>query len=143
MNAAFGGSLVSFTLLRLRVIAGRDCRDSVMPQSNNSTLFTKGFYFNFKDSFYGEIEPLSASGRRTLPHVGFLATPLLPCGKFDDPVRKFTGSDNLGSASDNLTWAIHAFVHFAWIYSREQILFCDMQGMTRKYKERDKLLIRA
>ncbi|KJA15082.1 hypothetical protein HYPSUDRAFT_149593 [Hypholoma sublateritium FD-334 SS-4] len=86
------------------------------------------FYFNFKDSFYGEIEPLSASGRRTLPHVGFLATPLLPCGRFDDPVKKFTGSDNLGPASDDLTCAIHAFVHFAWVYSREQILFCDVQG---------------
>lgn len=91
--------------------------------------FILEFYFNFKDSFYGEIEALSASGRRTLPHLGFLATPLLPCGRFDDPVRKFTGSDNLGPADDNLTQAIHAFVHFAWVYSREQLLFCDMQGL--------------
>ncbi|KIM43483.1 hypothetical protein M413DRAFT_381678 [Hebeloma cylindrosporum] len=93
------------------------------------------FYFNFKDSFYGEIEPLSASGRRTMPHIGFLATPLLPCGRYDDPIRKFTGSDNLGPAKDSLTQAIHAFVHFAWIYSREQVLFCDMQG-TRDHKKK-------
>ncbi|KAF8967103.1 kinase-like domain-containing protein [Flammula alnicola] len=92
------------------------------------------FYFNFKDSFYGEIEPLSASGRRTFPHLGFLATPLLPCGRYDDPVQKFTGSDNLGPANDGLTQAIHAFVHFAWVYSREQLLFCDMQG-TRDRKK--------
>ncbi len=137
MNVAFGGSLVSFIHLQLQVIADWDCRDLIISTSNSSThhsLFDKGFYFNFEDSFYGEIEPLSASGHRTLPHVGFLATPLLPCGKFDDPVQKFTGSDNFGSASDNLTWAIHAFVHFAWVYSREQILFCDMQGTSRKYK---------
>lgn len=94
----------------------------------NWNQLVPAFYFNFKDSFYGEIEPLSASGHRTLPHLGFLATPLLPCGRYDDPVRKFTGSDNLGPANDNLTQAIHAFVHFAWVYSREQLLFCDMQG---------------
>ncbi|KAF8238077.1 hypothetical protein L208DRAFT_1375366 [Tricholoma matsutake] len=75
------------------------------------------FYFNFKDAFFGEIEPLSASGRRSLPHIGFLATPLLLCGCFDDPVKKFTGSDNLGPAKDSMTQAVHAFVHFGWIYS--------------------------
>ncbi|KAK2459392.1 hypothetical protein APHAL10511_008590 [Amanita phalloides] len=75
------------------------------------------FYFNFKDMFYGEIEPLSASRHCSIPHIGFLATPLLPCGHFDDPVKKFTGSDNLGPANDSMTQAVHAFVHFAWIYS--------------------------
>ncbi|KAF8811205.1 hypothetical protein BYT27DRAFT_7277825 [Phlegmacium glaucopus] len=68
--------------------------------------------------FYGEIEPLSASGCRTIPYLSFLATLLLPCGHFDDPIQKFTGSDNLGPANDNLTQAIHAF-----------LLFCDMQGI--------------
>jgi hypothetical protein len=69
--------------------------------------------------FYGEIEPLSAFRRRSIPHTGFLATPLLPCGCFDD----------LGPANDGVTQVVlHAFVHFAWIYSREQLLFCDMQG---------------
>src|SRR5271156_4000497 len=72
----------------------------------NLKSFLLAFYFNFKDSFYGEIEPLSASGRRTLPHLGFLATPLLPCGHYDDPVQKFTGSDNLGPADNGLTQAI-------------------------------------
>jgi hypothetical protein len=65
----------------------------------------------------------AASGRRTLPHLGFLATPLLPCGHYDDPVHKFMGSDNLGPANENLTQAIHAFIHFAWICSQEQLLF--------------------
>ncbi|KAF8805081.1 hypothetical protein BYT27DRAFT_7258664 [Phlegmacium glaucopus] len=87
------------------------------------------FCFNFKDSFYGEIEPLSASGCHTIPYLGFLTIPLLPCGRFDDPIQKFTGSNNLGPANDNLTQAIHAFVHFAWAYSQEQLLFCDMQGI--------------
>ena len=95
----------------------------------NQNQFLPAFYFNFKDSFYREIELLSASGCRTLPHLGFLATLLLPCGRYDDPVRKFIGSDNLGPAKDNLTQAIHAFVHFAWVYSQEQLLFCDMQGL--------------
>lgn len=90
--------------------------------------FLLAFYFNFDGAFYGEIEPLSASQHRSIPHVGFLATPLLPCGRFDDPVTKFTGSDNLGPADDILTQAVQAFVHFAWRYSREQLLFCDMQG---------------
>jgi len=91
--------------------------------------FHPGFYFNFNNAFYGEIEPLSATEHRALPHLGFLATPLLPCGRFDDPVKKFTGSDYLGPANDAMTQAVHAFVHFAWIYSHEQLLFCDMQGV--------------
>jgi hypothetical protein len=99
------------------------------PQCPLINQFPSVFYFNFKRAFYGEIEPLSASSRRSIPHVGFFATLLLPCGRFDDPVKKFTGSDYLGPANDNMTQAIHAFVHFAWIYSREQLLFCDMQGL--------------
>ena len=50
--------------------------------------------------------------------------------RYDDPVRKFTGSDHLGPANNNLIQVIHAFVHFAWVYSREQLLFCDMQGLS-------------
>ena len=92
-------------------------------------LLTPAFYFNFKDAFYGGIEPISASGHRSIPHIGFLATPLLPCGRFDDPVKKYSGSDILGPANDTMTQAVNAFVHFGWIYSREQILFCDMQGL--------------
>jgi len=94
------------------------------------SLLPPAFYFNFKGSFYGEIEPLSASGRRCLPHLGFLATPLLPCGRFNDPVQKFTGNDELGPAKNLMTQAVHAFVHFAWIYSYKQLVFCDMQGLS-------------
>ncbi|KAF8222313.1 hypothetical protein L208DRAFT_1203515, partial [Tricholoma matsutake] len=84
------------------------------------------FYFNFKDAFFGEIE--LTSGHCSLPHIRFLATPLLLCGCFDDPVKKFTGSDNLSPANDSMTQAVPAFVHFGWVYSQEQLLFCDMQG---------------
>lgn len=104
-------------------------------------LLLLAFYFNFKDSFYREIEPLSSStsGRRGhgLPHLGFLATPLLPCGRFDNPVKKFSGSDELGPANDLMTQAVHAFVHFAWIYSYKRLVFCDMQGRySSRYQQR-------
>ena len=48
----------------------------------NQNQFLPAFYFNSKDSFYWEIEPFSASGHHTLPHLGFLAMPLLPCGQW-------------------------------------------------------------
>ena len=93
-------------------------------------LLWPAFYFNFKGSFYGEIEPLSASGHCCLPHLSFLATPLLPCGCFNDSVQKFTGNNELGPAKNLMTQAVHAFVYFAWIYSHKQLVFCDMQGLS-------------
>ncbi|KAH9479297.1 hypothetical protein JR316_0007886 [Psilocybe cubensis] len=86
------------------------------------------FYFNFEGSFYGELEPLSASGKKSLPHIAFLATPMLPSGRYDEPIKKFTGSDKIGPAYDMMTKTIHAYVHFAFIYTRGSILFCNMQG---------------
>ncbi|KAF8625620.1 hypothetical protein AX17_006805 [Amanita inopinata Kibby_2008] len=87
------------------------------------------FYFNFKDSIFGEMSgSVTESEGRIVPHQHFLATRLLPCGKVDGNVRKFTGSDNIGDASDDITKAIHAFAHFSLLYSHGHILFCDLQG---------------
>jgi len=44
------------------------------------------------------------------------------------PGEEIHRSDYLSPANDAMTQAVHAFVHFAWTYSHEQ-LFCDMQGM--------------
>jgi len=45
-----------------------------------------GFYFNFKDSIFGEIQGTVTLGGRIIPHQHFLATLLLPCGKVDGEV---------------------------------------------------------
>ena len=73
------------------------------------------------------------SGGRIIPHQHFLATLLLPCGKVDGEVRKFTGNDDIGDASDDITKAVHAFAHFSLLYSQEHILFCDLQGVSQSY----------
>jgi hypothetical protein len=87
------------------------------------------FYFNFKDSILGEIQNSPSSGSRIIPHRYFLATLLLPCGKVDGEIRKFTGNDDIGAAPiDDITKAVHAFAHFSLLYSLEHILFCDLQG---------------
>jgi hypothetical protein len=86
------------------------------------------FYFNFQGSIYGEIRASRSSGSRIVPHNFFLATLLLPCGKLDGKVRKFTGSDDIGDAPDSMTKAVHAFAHWSLLYSQGHILFCDLQG---------------
>ncbi|KAF8231281.1 hypothetical protein L208DRAFT_1277858, partial [Tricholoma matsutake] len=53
---------------------------------------------------------------------------LLPCGKLHGGVRKFTGSDDIGEALDDITKAVHAFTHFSLLYSSHHMLFCDLQG---------------
>ena len=63
-----------------------------------------------------------------LPHRSFLATRLLPCGRLDGKVRKFTGNDELGPASDATTMVVHSFAHFSLLYSKGHIVFCDLQG---------------
>jgi hypothetical protein len=54
--------------------------------------------------------------------------PLLPCGKNDGHVRKFTGSDHLGGVEDELAEAIHAFAHFVLESTHQFLLLCDLQG---------------
>jgi len=69
------------------------------------------FYFNFRESIFGEILGSETSGGRIIPHRHFIATHLLPCGNVDGKVRKFTGSDEIGDAQDDITKAIHSFAH--------------------------------
>ena len=45
-----------------------------------------------------------------------------------DPVKKFTGSDNLGPPNDAMTQDSNNTC-FRSIYSHKQFLLCDMQGM--------------
>ncbi|EDR15925.1 uncharacterized protein LACBIDRAFT_301407 [Laccaria bicolor S238N-H82] len=86
------------------------------------------FYFNFKSSLFGKLQPSLSSGSRIVPHKYFLATKLLPCSKADGSIKKFTRNDEIGNAMDDLTKAIHAFAHFLLIYSHSHLLFCDLRG---------------
>ena len=70
-----------------------------------------------------------ASDSTHVPFWDFIATPLLPCGPVDPKVHKYTGNDNFGEASDDMTKAIHVFLHFSVIYSQDFFLFCDLQGI--------------
>jgi hypothetical protein len=54
----------------------------------------------------------------------------LPCGTVDPPVEKFTGNGSLGLAKDDITKAIHAFAHYSLVISENNLLFCDLQGMS-------------
>jgi hypothetical protein len=93
-----------------------------------SQTLSSVFYFNFKGSFLGELIIDDHSTPRNLHHIHFIATPLLPCGKADSKVKKFTGHDEVGLAKDDVTKAIHAFAHFSLVYSQENLVFCDLQG---------------
>ena len=84
------------------------------------------FYFNFKDSILGMVAEESFG---PLHFRQFIATPLLPFSTIDAPVKKFTGNGELGDATDHITQAIHAFAHFSVVYSTENIVFCDLQGV--------------
>lgn len=96
--------------------------------SNKGVVTIPKFYFNFKGAILGRIIPSPTSNSRPLPYLNFLATPLLPCGPVDAPVKKFTGNGSIGDADDHITRAIHAFAHFSVLYSQENLLFCDLQG---------------
>lgn len=65
---------------------------------------------------------------RQQPYQHFIATRLLPCGEIDGPLRKFTGSSEIGKATDDLTKAVHAFAHFMLIYTSGFLLLSDLQG---------------
>lgn len=89
-----------------------------------------GFNINFKGTILGRLHPNQQG--HGLPYEYFLATPLLPCGRFDGRVKKFTGNEEFGSVSDHdmLTQAIHAFVHFGCVFTRDTLLLCDIQGVS-------------
>ena len=44
-------------------------------------------------------------------------------------MAKFTGNGDIGLASDHMTKAIHAFAHFSAVYTQNNLLICDLQGM--------------
>jgi hypothetical protein len=92
------------------------------------TLLTD-FSFNFEGSIYGCLRSLRESGGRDIPFRHFIATPLLPCGRTDAQIQKFTGSDDIGDAVDDLTMAVHAFAHFSLVYTQNDLLLCDLQGL--------------
>ncbi|KAG6915402.1 hypothetical protein DXG01_011656 [Tephrocybe rancida] len=94
----------------------------------NGVIGIPEFYFNFPSAILGKLKPSLTSGSTIVLHKHFLATPLLPCGRFDSPIQKFTGNDDIGDASTPMTMAVHAFAHFSLCYSMENILFCDLQG---------------
>ena len=87
------------------------------------------FYFNFKTSIFGQVIPSLTSNSRLLPHLYFIATPLLPCRPIDPKVEKFTRNRDIGPASDHMMKAIHAFAHFSAVYTQKNLLICDLQGM--------------
>jgi hypothetical protein len=76
----------------------------------------------------GKLKPSASSNSLLLPHFYFIATRLLPCGRYDGGVKKFTGNDDIGDARDDTTQAVHAFAHFSLLYSGKHMLFCDLQG---------------
>ena len=96
------------------------------------------FHFNYPNSILGELKPSLRLGSTHIPFLHFLATLLLPCGAVDAKVKKFTGNDLFGEASDDMTRAIHAFVHFSVAYSDNSILFCDLQGTLYSAHSSDK-----
>ncbi|KAJ2919644.1 hypothetical protein MD484_g837, partial [Candolleomyces efflorescens] len=85
------------------------------------------FYFNFPKSIFGRFITTPET-KLHMPHKYFVATPLLPCGKLDPKIIKFTGNNGMNTPSSNIMRAVHAFTHFSWIYSRGHIVFCDLQG---------------
>jgi len=85
------------------------------------------FYFNYEGSIFGKCVDSPWDGCY-LPHIYFIATPLLPCGAADPLVEKYTGNGTLGPATDDMSKAIHAFVHWSLVVSDNTLLFCDLQG---------------
>ncbi|KAF8335243.1 hypothetical protein F5887DRAFT_1079207 [Amanita rubescens] len=74
--------------------------------ADESGVRVPAFYFNFKGSILGKLIIDDRVTLRNLQHIHFIATPLLPCGKADSKVKKFTGHDEVGPAKDNITMAM-------------------------------------
>lgn len=84
----------------------------------------------------GDIIGGELPGQASLPYSSFIATPLLPCGEADGGIEKFTGNDEIGPVDNIMTMAIHAFAHFTMVFTKEYMVFCDLQGMcTSNYCE--------
>ena len=107
------------------------CNSSWFVQHSTRLSLTEqqpAFYVNFKDSILGDMVIERGLSPKKFTHSRFIATPLLPCGKADSKVMKFTGSAEVGEATDDMTKAIHAFAHFSLVFSHEHLVFCDLQG---------------
>ncbi|TFK19538.1 hypothetical protein FA15DRAFT_724234 [Coprinopsis marcescibilis] len=95
---------------------------------NHSTALVPDLYFNFSDSIFsnfivGEADRPGFSAY----HKYFIATLLFPCGPANKPITKFTRNDLMGKADDTLTLALHAFMHYSYVYSQLHFVFCDLQ----------------
>ncbi|KAJ7891731.1 hypothetical protein B0H13DRAFT_2276905 [Mycena leptocephala] len=110
------------------------CAKSLKPSLlNEMSPFLASFRFHVDGAILGTLQPLSDSDvdpDARLPHLKFLATRLLPCGPAHKPIQKFTGNDDCGPApTDDLTMALHAFSHFTAVYTNNDAILCDLQGM--------------
>ncbi|KAJ7354173.1 hypothetical protein DFH08DRAFT_654869, partial [Mycena albidolilacea] len=98
-----------------------------------------GFRFNLEGAILGVFECLSDThlmADKQLPHLAFLATRLLPCGAVDRPIQKFTGNNDCGAApNDAMTSVLHSFSHFIAIYTNNDAILCDLQGMVDRRNE--------
>ncbi|KAJ7166547.1 hypothetical protein C8R43DRAFT_1232520 [Mycena crocata] len=95
------------------------------------------FRFNAEGAILGFLEPVEQSSTQNmqLPHRNFLATRLLPCGPVDKPIHKFTGNHDCGGApKDPMTMVLHAFSHFVPVFTNNDSILCDLQGMYDRNK---------
>ncbi|KAJ7021739.1 hypothetical protein C8F04DRAFT_1313352 [Mycena alexandri] len=89
------------------------------------------FKFNVDGAILGALEPFEGSGNNdVLPLTHFLATRFLPCGVVDTPIQKFTGNADCGAEpTDHLTATVHAFSHYVPIFTDNELVLCDLQGI--------------
>ncbi|KAJ7780003.1 hypothetical protein B0H16DRAFT_1830580 [Mycena metata] len=87
--------------------------------------------FNVDGAILGALEPFEGgSNNDMLPLTHFLATRLLLCGIVDTPIQKSTGNADCGAGpTDHLTAAIHAFSHYVPIFTDNELVLCDLQGI--------------
>jgi len=104
----------------------------VWSTDTNHTLVA--FYFNYPRAILGRLITLVAEVAPAVPlvpHAYFITTPLLACGEYDKGVIKYSGQ--LGFSADpdpsGIRDAVHAFVHFLYIWSKGFMIFSDLQGV--------------
>lgn len=133
LSAADHAQMLQAEVRNMRV--GEFVRKEFFTIALEDELFLLDFRFNIDGAILGVLEPLEVghiSASLGLPFADFLATRYLPCGAADKPIQKFTGNEDCGSPpdpNDALTFAIHAFTHFTMMYTKNNLVFCDLQGM--------------
>ncbi|KAJ7138884.1 hypothetical protein C8R46DRAFT_1234129 [Mycena filopes] len=105
--------------------------DDFCALANEYKVVLPRFKFNIDGAILGALEPFEGpSNNDTLLLNHFLATRFLPCGPTDTPIQKFTGNTDCGGEpTDFLTQGIHAFSHYVPIYTGNELVLCDLQGM--------------